>query len=163
ATIAHLNPQSARTGAAAVATAIPLVPALCVECRMVDGTSYKLMADGRVGFQPGEGHAWIWTGLDGSQVAVNPDGGVHAWAGVPAGRMPTPHAHAAGAEPRPVSHAKLVDPETKAQIWVRSDHVMFVAYRDGSTLAMHADGTRIYCDVAAADPNKKSLTVECPG
>jgi hypothetical protein len=73
----------------------------------------------------------------------------------------SPLAAGAAAAAAPVQVAKQYDPESKSHVWTRSDLTVFTRYADGSSLAQHADGTRIFTD---REPQGRftRFVVECP-
>lgn len=120
-----------------------VTPSGCVLRRLEDGTTQVLMPDGNMATQAGPDEDWFRTNSRGERVQVSFDGTI------------TPL--------QDVLVARQVDAETSAVVHTREDLVMTVEYRDGSSLAQHADGTRIYFDRHCDGTDPRRFQIECPG
>jgi len=108
--------------------------------QLIDGSTQVLHADGSVAFRAAGRREWIITDQCGKRFfSSTPDA---------AGASST---DALNHDLDPVPYSHQFDAESRSTVWTRSDLVVFIQYKDGSTLAQHADGTRIYADILEGD------------
>ena len=94
------------------------------------GHKWLMLPDGSVGTKgPGEGE-WTWVDNHGVRTQRQADGTVK--------------------ELEPMQCAKQYDAESGATVVTRADLTMTITYADGSTLAQHAEGSRIYTDLLSS-------------
>lgn len=114
--------------------------------KKTDGSTQMLLPDGNVSNQRAEGEAWEVTNNTGCQTRTVQRGSDQVFHDVI----------------NQFEVASEYDSVTKAEVTTREDFVMYIVYDNGSSLAQHADGTRIYVD-RYANENKTRIMVECPG
>ena len=103
-----------------------VAPSGSVFKRSQDGSSWILLPNGHGGYKAGAQSGWVWTTNEGERFGKRADGSI--------------------VELVPIQVAQQYDAESGATVWTRADATMFISYADGSSLAQHADGTRIYVD-----------------
>lgn len=109
--------------------------------KMKDGKLILLLSDANSGVYNMQAESWEFTNNVGQKVSLN-NKNEQALVGT-------------------IEVAQQLDPETGAVVITREDLSMLIRYRDGSMLAQHADGTRVYTDLFPS-PDKKRHLVECP-
>lgn len=133
---------------------------------MLDGSTILLLPDGNVSIKRAGSPTWLTTNNSGTRsvshtspldahnrISISLEGGrarKHTKNGVDSDSL------------APIDVATEYDSETNAWLCTREDMVMYILYDGGSSLAQHADGTRIYVD-RYADKRKSRVVVEAPG